>query len=44
MKAMLIISRHPDLIPAGNKIQAIKVANIFEQQIMDESLGKATQT
>ena len=44
MKVMLIISRHPDLIPAGNKIQAIKVANIFEQQIMDESLGKATQT
>lgn len=44
MKMLLLLSRHPDLIPPGSKVQAIRISNIYEEQIIDESVGKASKT
>lgn len=44
MRMMLILSRHRDLIKPGCKVQAIRVANIYLEQCIDESVGKLAST
>lgn len=44
LRAMLLLTNHPDLIRPGCKVQAIRVANIYLKQTIDESVGKLAQS
>ena len=44
LRAMLLLTNHPDLIRPGCKVQAIRVCNIYLQQTIDESIGKLAES